>query len=681
MSYPSNDNPRFEQSPPSFSSSLRLQLLEDIDRLDKHRRSSYPQSKPLCHHGFSGHLHRPHLCSCSYNHSRPTYPALSRCGGSAHSLRGKSGLPDRKLGHFCSYAASQTQSGKSIFVRSIDDPSQCKEYTGHTAATTVARFAPNGFKVASGDASGMLRVWEPEVIENAGREYGIISGRLNDIAWDGESQRIIAVGDGKEQFGRCITADSGNSVGEIIGHSKSVNAVAMKASRPFRAATVGDDSNMVFYHGAPYKFNEKSTLHKNFVLGTAYSPDGNTLVTVGADKRIQLYDGKTGEHTKQIGEGEHTGSIFAVSWSQDSKKFVTASADQTVKLWDVEAGSVIQTWRFGDGVSIRDQQVGVVFPHGRSDGLIISVNLDGELTYLNEGKPDPIRIIYGHAKGITALTADSGSNGAALLSGSFDGRICHWDVKSGLATVIDGQSHTNQVAQFAVAAGKAYSAGWDDNLKTIDESAKTFVGDSLQLPSQPKGISTANNLVYVATVSGVSVYSGGKIVKEQSLSYTPGAIAAFGSLVAIGADENSVRVYKADSTGSLEQLQQLKNPSGTITSLAFSRDGSHLAAGNSVGKIYVYKTDSWEIAADRWSAHTARVTCIAWDDTGAYAASGSLDTNVFVWCLEKKNQGKRIKAPNAHKDGVNGISWVEGGKVASAGGDATVKVWNVQNLP
>ena len=66
----------------------------------------------------------------------------------------------------------------------------------------------------------MLHVWEPETIESTRGEYGIIAGRLNDIAWDGDSQRIIAVGDGKEQFGRCITADSGNSVGEIIGHSK-----------------------------------------------------------------------------------------------------------------------------------------------------------------------------------------------------------------------------------------------------------------------------------------------------------------------------------------------------------------------------------------------------------------------------------------------------------------------------
>ncbi|CAM1500913.1 Fc.00g100750.m01.CDS01 [Cosmosporella sp. VM-42] len=572
-------------------------------------------------------------------------------------------------------------SGKSIFVRSIDNPAECKEYTGHTAPTTVARFAPNGFKIASGDASGMLKVWEPETIESTRGEYGIISGRLNDIAWDGDSQRIIAVGDGREQFGRCITADSGNSVGEIIGHSKSVNAVAMKQQRPFRAATVADDGNMVFYHGAPYKFNNKSTSHTGFVLGAAFSPDGTTLVTVGADKVIQLYDGKTGEPTKQIGQGEHTGSIFAVSWSQDGTKFVTASADQTVKLWDVDAGTVTQSWKFGDGVNVSHQQVGVVYPHGRTDGLIISVNLEGDLNYVIEGRPDPVRVVQGHGKGITALTPGSDGKGTEVWSGSFDGRICHWDVKTGIANVVDGQHHTNQVTQFAAAPGKAYSAGWDDTLRIIDESAKTFVGGSLKLPAQPKGAAASDGLVFVATYSGVSIYSNDKLVKEVPLNYTPGAIASSGPLVAIGADENSVRIYKAGSGGSLEELKSLKNPTGTISALAFSKDGTHLAAGNSVGKIYVYSTDSWEVVADRWSAHTARVNCIAWDDTGAHAASGSLDTNVFVWCLEKKLQGKRIKAANAHKDGVNGICWIEGGKVASAGGDATIKIWNVQNLP
>lgn len=31
----------------------------------------------------------------------------------------------------------------------------------------------------------------------------------------------------------------------------------------------------------------------------------------------------------------------------------------------------------------------------------------------------------------------------------------------------------------------------------------------------------------------------------------------------------------------------------------------------------------------------------------------------------------------AHKEGVNGVVWVGGGKVGSVGGDAAVKVWGV----
>jgi len=56
------------------------------------------------------------------------------------------------------------QSGKSIFLRSIDDPSDVIQYTGHIANTTVARFAPinikDVYKVVSGDERGIVKVWE-----------------------------------------------------------------------------------------------------------------------------------------------------------------------------------------------------------------------------------------------------------------------------------------------------------------------------------------------------------------------------------------------------------------------------------------------------------------------------------------------------------------------------------------
>ncbi|KAH6655495.1 WD40-repeat-containing domain protein [Truncatella angustata] len=571
-------------------------------------------------------------------------------------------------------------SGKSIFLRSIDNPSECKQYTGHTTSTTVAKFSPSGFYVASGDASGTVRVWDAVEAVNTKGEYHIISGRINDIAWDGDSQRIIAVGDGRERFGHCITADSGNSVGEVSGHSKVINAVAIRGMRPLRAATVSDDMAMCFLHGAPFKFNSKhSGIHKGFVFGTQFSPDGNHLVTVGADKKIQLYDGKTGEPIKTFGEGEHTGSIFAVSWSKDSTKIVTSSADQTVKIWDVEAGKVVQTWKMGEGVSVPDQQVGVVWPHGRTDGLIISLNLNGDLTYLYEGKSEPGKVVQGHNKSITAMSADSSGKGTQLLTGSFEGRVLNWDVSSGFGTVVDGQCHTNQVSQIASSSGKGYTVGWDDTLRIVDESANTFAGETLTLSGQPKGVASSEGRTYVATASGVEVYVKDSLASKLDISDAQAtSISAHGSLVAVGLSNNAVRVYKVDSSNNLTQAAEAKNSTAQISTVAFSRDGSHLAAGNTAGKIFAYKTVDLSVATDRWSAHTARVTSISWNEAGTHAVSGALDTNVFVWSLAKP--GSRVKALNAHKDGVNAVAWLAGDNIASAGGDAAVKLWKTSGL-
>ena len=144
---------------------------------------------------------------------------------------------------------------------------------------------------------------------------------------DGDSQRIIAVGDGKERFGHCITADSGNSVGEISGHTAQINTVSIRQQRPLRAATGSDDTSLGFFHGAPFKFNTSLRgQHNRYIYGVAFSPDGSLLASVGADKKIWLFDGRTGEVKSQIGDGEHKGSIFSVSWAKDSKKLVTSSA-------------------------------------------------------------------------------------------------------------------------------------------------------------------------------------------------------------------------------------------------------------------------------------------------------------------------------------------------------------------
>ncbi|MCJ1317343.1 WD40 repeat-like protein [Xylographa vitiligo] len=571
---------------------------------------------------------------------------------------------------------------KSIFLRSIDNPALSTQYTGHTNTTTVARFSPSGFYVASGDVAGTVRVWDCKGEGATKGEYSIISGRINDLAWDGDSQRIIAVGDGKERFGHCITADSGNTVGEISGHSSQVNSVSIRQQRPLRAATGSDDTSLVFYHGAPFKFNTSlRAQHTRFVYGVAFSPGGSCLVSVGADRKIWLYDGKTGEVKGQIGDGEHKGSIFSVSWSKDSKRFVTSSADQTVKIWDIEANKTTQTWRMGEegSVSIPDHQVGVVWPAGRSDGLIISLNLAGDLSYLTEGTSKVQRVVQGHQKNITSLAVVPDST--TLWTGSSDGRVCSWDTSTGVASTPDGSPHTNYVSGLAASsAPTVYSIGWDDTLRTLDTAAQTFTGDAQKTSGQPSAIAVAGSHTLVATHKGIDVFADGQKTSSLPTPYAPAALAATPSLIAIAGDDSTLHIHAFSPTGALAAQPQhtLPSPSSQPTTLAFAPSGALLAAGFSNGKISVYDTTDWSVAITRWSAHTSRVACIRWNREGTLAVSGGLDGSVFVWSVARP--GMRVQAAGAHGGGVNAVGWVGEGRVVSAGGDACVKRWGVGGL-
>mgnify|MGYP001791541857 CR=1 FL=1 len=46
-------------------------------------------------------------------------------------------------------------------------------------------------------------------------------------------------------------------MGEMRGHTKTVNAVAVRRDRPFRIATASEDQSICFYHGVPYKLNKQ----------------------------------------------------------------------------------------------------------------------------------------------------------------------------------------------------------------------------------------------------------------------------------------------------------------------------------------------------------------------------------------------------------------------------------------
>jgi WD40 repeat protein len=81
------------------------------------------------------------------------------------------------------------------------------------------------------------------------------------------------------------------------------------------------------------------------------------------------------------------------------------------------------------------------------------------------------------------------------------------------------------------------------------------------------------------------------------------------------------------------------------------------------------------MVTSRWGGHSARINSVAFHPSGKYAVSGSLDTNVMVWSVEKPL--KNVKIANAGMGGVNIVEWVGESTVASAGADASVRTWEI----
>ena len=289
------------------------------------------------------------------------------------------------------------------------------------------------------------------------------------MQWDFESKRIIGVGEGKDRFGHAFLFDSASSVGEVSGHSKAVNSVSIKPTRPLRAVTGSDDMTVNFYTGVPFKYSHTLKDHSRFVQCVRYAPSGDLFLSSGSDSKIFLYDGKEGQKKSEFLEG-HKGSVFSVSWAPDSLQFISASADYTSKIWDVNTGKVVSTVTYADKPTFEHQQVGTLW----AGSYVITASLGGDINYIDPRTPGkPVKVIKGHQRGITSLSCTPQKK---IYSGSYDGRIYSWELGAGSAEEISGQGHTNQVVGIAAqtSTDKVYSVGMDDSFRALSIKDKAY---------------------------------------------------------------------------------------------------------------------------------------------------------------------------------------------------------------
>lgn len=568
-------------------------------------------------------------------------------------------------------------SGKCVIVRDLEDPTNGFVYRGHNDQTTVAKFSPNGYWVASGDITGKVRVWSYDNPEHTLKtQVPVLNGKILDLCWDPDSKRIVAVGDGRSVMARVFMWDTGNNIGEVVGHQKRILSVDYKPTRPYRIFTASEDFNVCFYEGPPFKFKQNNSgNHNNYVNCVRFSPDGSKAVSVGSDKLICLYDGKTGDLTDKF-PSEHTGSIYSVAWSPDGTQFITSSADKTCLLWDAESKSVVKKFTFSDAPQVGDMQVSVIWMKDH----IISLSLNGDLNFLDLENPSiPKQVIQSHQVNILSVAAEPEKQ--TFVTGSYDGVVCSWHGLIGKK--VGGNTHKARISSIAVRENQIVSTGWDDVARFANLDELEY-NSSDPLNAQPNGVSLCSKdptLAAVSTNKGVFLLKDQQIVSQTpEFAWTPTcvAISPEGDQVAVGGQEdNKIHLFDV-ANNTLQESGEIAGHLGSPNCIEYSPDGKYIACGDTYREVRVWDAASRaNVVQGHWVFHTTRVASLAWAPSGKYIASGSSDESIYVWTLE--NVKEKIKFEFTHKGGVTGVDFLNEEELISTGNDGCVRVWEIKH--
>ena len=262
---------------------------------------------------------------------------------------------------------------------------------------------PGGDGVASGLGCNW---WMKESGESGGYErvHKGHSGAVRCIAHS-PCGRKVATG-GEDNCAKVWDAASGAETAQLMGHTAPVQAVAFSAAGTVATGSL-DTSIRVFDCESGEPLSVIFNAHANSLTGLGgvfslcMSPDGRSIVSGGYDHFIRVWDTATGAQVRAL--GGHSDLVCSVALSPDSRLIASGSFDLSVRLWDAETGAARLAFRGHDSCFGCDCE--------RYAPANPRCGLPGHRDYVMS----------------VAFSAD----GAALVSGSYDGLCKVWDLRAG----------------------------------------------------------------------------------------------------------------------------------------------------------------------------------------------------------------------------------------------------------
>lgn len=403
----------------------------------------------------------------------------------------------------------------------------------------------------------------------------------------------------------------------------------------------------------------------------AFSPDGQTLLTARPRAGLDFWNVAGSRHLlslDRLGDG-HSGSPSKVVYLPDGKGLVIGTSDMGVVFTDAmgvpkdrppitqgddqpkalklsaNGQRLAVVWNGEAGTTVHDTDNGEIIWRVEGSNRVVSISPDGRWFARNEGPEIVMRpiesdgkpIVIGRHSQTTAI--DFSPTGDLLAASSNDHTTKIWDVKKRehFGTL---RGHKEKVLDVAfspdgdwIATGsldyttRIWETHTGQNIATLSAALPGFGSPSTGVKWSPTGEYLAVSLINANQVALYKV-SGRNRVQRRLIGHGR-------ELRSVAAHPRSEQIvtsgYSELMTWDISQGRPTPhsigpNP-GSVTSLAYSPNGSHIAVCS--GKIVIRESDSGKVVSE--FGDTVFAWAMVFDPTGKQLICGKSGGGITVW--------------------------------------------------
>jgi WD40 repeat protein len=210
---------------------------------------------------------------------------------------------------------------------------------GHAGQTCALAFSADSKLLASGDASGLIHLWDMNT-GNAIRVFAGHRGPVCELSFRQDGAVLASKSVNEDTSSRLWDVNSGQNLNVFSSDSnyRMVHlgfspAGAVLVTTGIRGTIVSDLTT-----GAGRVLQD----HPADVFKIATSPDGKRLVSSSFDASVWVWEMPSGKMLYRL-PAHHDQGAATLAFSRDGKWLLTGDQGNTIRLWNAETGQILQT--------------------------------------------------------------------------------------------------------------------------------------------------------------------------------------------------------------------------------------------------------------------------------------------------------------------------------------------------